>query len=201
MRPSAGVLLFCLATAAHASAQSGSVPLLWQTETPGDYETGYEVASGGGKVAVVGQHLSTTCVGGVGCGLDAALRVFDAATGALQWTRNFDFNRTLDYYGAVAIAGRTVIAAGYTRNNVRTFGHKWWIIHAYDLNSGELLWHEMLGDASTDVYPWQIAVKGNNIFVTGLAGGDCATGGDDLTVTAVAEGRDAAESINRFLMG
>jgi glutamate synthase (NADPH/NADH) small chain len=32
------------------------------------------------------------------------------------------------------------------------------------------------------------------------AGGDCATGGDDLTVTAVAEGRDAAESINRYLM-
>ena len=33
------------------------------------------------------------------------------------------------------------------------------------------------------------------------AGGDCATGGDDLTVTAVAEGRDAAESINAFLKG
>jgi len=33
------------------------------------------------------------------------------------------------------------------------------------------------------------------------AGGDCATGGDDLTVTAVAQGRDAAESINRFLIG
>jgi dihydropyrimidine dehydrogenase (NAD+) subunit PreT len=33
------------------------------------------------------------------------------------------------------------------------------------------------------------------------AGGDCATGGDDLTVTAVAEGRDAAESISRFLIG
>jgi glutamate synthase (NADPH/NADH) small chain len=32
------------------------------------------------------------------------------------------------------------------------------------------------------------------------AGGDCATGGEDLTVTAVAEGRDAAESINRFLL-
>ncbi len=31
------------------------------------------------------------------------------------------------------------------------------------------------------------------------AGGDCATGGDDLTVTAVAEGRDAAESIHRHL--
>jgi len=33
------------------------------------------------------------------------------------------------------------------------------------------------------------------------AGGDCAIGGDDLTVTAVAEGRDAAESINAFLKG
>lgn len=37
--------------------------------------------------------------------------------------------------------------------------------------------------------------------ITGVwAGGDCASGGgDDLTVTAVAEGRDAAESINRTL--
>ncbi|MGX9351152.1 NAD(P)-dependent oxidoreductase [Shimia sp. W99] len=32
------------------------------------------------------------------------------------------------------------------------------------------------------------------------AGGDCATGGDDLTVTAVAEGRDAAEDIHAMLM-
>lgn len=31
------------------------------------------------------------------------------------------------------------------------------------------------------------------------AGGDCAEGGDDLTVTAVAEGRDAAEAINAHL--
>jgi glutamate synthase (NADPH/NADH) small chain len=33
------------------------------------------------------------------------------------------------------------------------------------------------------------------------AGGDCATGGEDLTVTAVAQGRDAAESIHRSLTG
>ncbi|MGV3651212.1 MAG: NAD(P)-dependent oxidoreductase [Devosia sp.] len=31
------------------------------------------------------------------------------------------------------------------------------------------------------------------------AGGDCVVGGDDLTVSAVAQGRDAAESINRYL--
>ena len=33
------------------------------------------------------------------------------------------------------------------------------------------------------------------------AGGDCASGGEDLTVTAVAEGRDAAEDIHKTLMG
>ncbi|MCP5087755.1 MAG: NAD(P)-dependent oxidoreductase [Rhodobacteraceae bacterium] len=33
------------------------------------------------------------------------------------------------------------------------------------------------------------------------AGGDCASGGDDLTVTAAAEGRDAAEDIHTTLMG
>ncbi|MBN2631615.1 MAG: NAD(P)-dependent oxidoreductase [Rhodobacteraceae bacterium] len=48
------------------------------------------------------------------------------------------------------------------------------------------------------------AVAGGKI--TGLpprvwAGGDCAAGGEDLTVTAVAQGRDAAEAINQFLMG
>ncbi len=32
------------------------------------------------------------------------------------------------------------------------------------------------------------------------AGGDCASGGDDLTVTAVAEGRDAAEDIHKQLI-
>ena len=38
--------------------------------------------------------------------------------------------------------------------------------------------------------------------VDGLwAGGDCASGGDDLTVTAVAEGRDAAEDIHLYLTG
>src|SRR5690606_32923019 len=33
------------------------------------------------------------------------------------------------------------------------------------------------------------------------AGGDCVLGGDDLTVSAAAQGRDAAESIHRALVG
>ena len=41
--------------------------------------------------------------------------------------------------------------------------------------------------------------NGRTSLVGVWAGGDCASGGDDLTVTAVAEGRDAAEDIHRFL--
>jgi glutamate synthase (NADPH/NADH) small chain len=47
----------------------------------------------------------------------------------------------------------------------------------------------------------EVDAEGKTSMAKVWAGGDCATGGDDLTVTAVAEGRDAAESINRFLMG
>ena len=58
--------------------------------------------------------------------------------------------------------------------------------------------------------PEDIHLEGDKIAVTGpgrttragvWAGGDCALGGDDLTVTAVAEGRDAAEDIHATLMG
>ena len=57
--------------------------------------------------------------------------------------------------------------------------------------------------------PEGLALDGNKIAVTGAgrtsvagvwAGGDCASGGEDLTVTAVAEGRDAAMDIHATLV-
>ncbi len=58
-------------------------------------------------------------------------------------------------------------------------------------------------DAGLEIAGGKIAVTGpGRTSVPGVwAGGDCATGGDDLTVTAVAEGRDAAEDIHAALMG
>jgi len=58
--------------------------------------------------------------------------------------------------------------------------------------------------------PEALALEGGKIAVNGpgrtsangvWAGGDCASGGEDLTVTAVAEGRDAAEDIHNALIG
>ncbi|SHH66840.1 NAD(P)-dependent oxidoreductase [Marivita hallyeonensis] len=59
------------------------------------------------------------------------------------------------------------------------------------------------GDNLPDLDGRKIAVTGaGRTSVKGVwAGGDCAAGGDDLTVTAVAEGRDAAEDIHAQLMG
>jgi len=61
-----------------------------------------------------------------------------------------------------------------------------------------------------DGAPGAVKIEGGKIVVdeagrtsvVGVwAGGDCASGGEDLTVTAVAEGRDAAMDINQSLMG
>jgi glutamate synthase (NADPH/NADH) small chain len=58
--------------------------------------------------------------------------------------------------------------------------------------------------------PDGVSIEGGKIATTGAgrtsvagiwAGGDCASGGEDLTVTAVAQGRDAAEDIHASLMG
>ena len=61
-----------------------------------------------------------------------------------------------------------------------------------------------------DGMPGGLTLTGGKIAVTGAgrtslkgiwAGGDCAAGGEDLTVTAVAEGRDAAQDIHAALTG
>jgi glutamate synthase (NADPH/NADH) small chain len=58
-----------------------------------------------------------------------------------------------------------------------------------------------IGQTLADVPPG-VVVKGGKITATPArvwAGGDCAEGGEDLTVTAVAQGRDAAEAIHAHL--
>ncbi len=61
----------------------------------------------------------------------------------------------------------------------------------------------LAGDTLPAIESGKIAVTGaGRTSITGIwAGGDCATGGDDLTVTAVAQGRDAAMDIHTTLMG
>ncbi|MEM7742281.1 MAG: NAD(P)-dependent oxidoreductase [Pseudomonadota bacterium] len=68
--------------------------------------------------------------------------------------------------------------------------------------------HVLKAIGQTLINPVDLTLEGQKIAVDAegrsslpgvWAAGDCAVGGDDLTVTAVAEGRDAAESIHRAL--
>ncbi len=77
----------------------------------------------------------------------------------------------------------------------------------FDLEADQIL--KAIGQ-TLDGAPDGLAIEGGKIAVTGAgrtsadgvwAGGDCASGGEDLTVTAVAEGRDAAEDIHASLVG
>jgi glutamate synthase (NADPH/NADH) small chain len=77
----------------------------------------------------------------------------------------------------------------------------------FDIPADQLL--KAIGQ-TLDGAPKGLEISGGKIAVTGpgrttrkgiWAGGDCAAGGEDLTVTAVAQGRDAAEDIHASLIG
>ncbi|MGI9395986.1 MAG: FAD-dependent oxidoreductase, partial [Paracoccaceae bacterium] len=61
--------------------------------------------------------------------------------------------------------------------------------------------HDAPADLSLEGRKIAVSQNGQTSHPKIWAGGDCAAGGDDLTVTAVAQGRDAAESIHQTLMG
>ncbi|GAB4359239.1 MAG: NAD(P)-dependent oxidoreductase [Oricola sp.] len=66
---------------------------------------------------------------------------------------------------------------------------------------GQAFAPESIGDASVALDGGRIKIdgEGRTSMARVWAGGDCVNAGDDLTVTAVAQGRDAAESIHRAL--
>lgn len=64
---------------------------------------------------------------------------------------------------------------------------------------GQTFSADRLGEIKLEKGKISVDAEGRTSVAGIWAGGDCTAGGDDLTVTAVAEGRDAAESIHRAL--
>ena len=167
--------------------------LLWQDETTTGYDQAYAVAASERWVATAGAHFHIgPCVRGTGCGLDASLRVYDAKSGALRWTSEFDLGATADRNQAVAIAKDVILTVGTSQNVSLTNRHIWWVMSAFDARTGTLLWRDVIGDKATDYYPWQIALQGKTAYVTGLAGATCATGADSLSCDQFTRAYDIA---------
>lgn len=107
----------------------------------------------------------------------------------------------------VAILGNgavTGVRVEYTRSEGRSLVGTG---ETFDIPADQVL--KAIGQ-TLDGAPEGLEITGGKIAVSGpgrtskagiWAGGDCAAGGEDLTVTAVAEGRDAAEDIHASLMG
>lgn len=107
----------------------------------------------------------------------------------------------------VAILGNgavTGVRVEYTRANGRSLVGTG---ETFDIPADQLL--KAIGQTLSGA-PDALEITGGKIAVSGAgrtsapgvwAGGDCAAGGEDLTVTAVAQGRDAAEDIHARLMG
>ncbi len=98
--------------------------------------------------------------------------------------------------------GELSVEFGYTEDNAGTLTATG---ECFTLGADQVF--RAIGQKMTGA-PNALELDAGKIKVTGAgrtsvegvwAGGDCATGGDDLTVTAVAEGRDAAEDIHRVL--
>jgi glutamate synthase (NADPH/NADH) small chain len=114
----------------------------------------------------------------------------------------FVFNAMpVEVIGNGSVAG---LRCEYTRSEGRSLTGTG---ETFDLPADQVL--KAIGQALEGA-PDGIEIAGGKIAVTGAgrssvagvwAGGDCASGGEDLTVTAVAEGRDAAEDIHATLMG
>ena len=143
---------------------------LWtaQFDTGAENEWLNEIDVFGGRVFAVGY-------GGAGCSgtlsnCDAIVRGYDATAGTLLWERQLDLSGTDDAAELVTAAGGAVFVlsqaeATYGIPNCCTAGR--WVVQAFDLAHGRLLWQRLEGDLESGVY--NMVVDRGRLFVPGRA--------------------------------
>ena len=143
---------------------------LWtaQFDTGAENEWLNEIDVFGGRVFAVGY-------GGPGCSgtlsnCDAIVRSYDATAGTLLWERELDLSGTDDAAELVTAARGAVFVlsqadATYGIPNCCTVGR--WVVQAFDLTHGRLLWQRLEGDLESGLY--NMAVDRGRLFVPGRA--------------------------------
>jgi hypothetical protein len=157
---------------------------LWtaQSDTGAEAEWLNEIDAFGGRVFAVGY-------GGAGCSgtlsnCDAIVRSYDATAGTLLWERQLDLSGTDDAAQLVTAARGAVFVvsqaeATYGIPNCCTVGR--WVVQAFDLAHGGLLWQRLEGELESGLY--NMAVDRGRLFVPGRAI-DRMTGNWDFIVRA-----------------
>ena len=118
---------------------------------------------------------------------DWLIRAYDAKTGALLWQNEFDGAEGNDGVIELAVRRRAVIVAGYSTNAVSPTSSTDWLVRAYDIKTGDLLWEDLFDMAGDSQQASTLAVKGRAVFVAGTVSNAVSpTSHLDLLVGALA---------------
>ncbi|MEI6083607.1 MAG: PQQ-binding-like beta-propeller repeat protein [Verrucomicrobiota bacterium] len=110
---------------------------------------------------------------------DWFVRAYDTATGTVLWSDQYDSAADNDEAVVVTILGTKAIAVGHVTNGAGDFD---WLVRAYDLSTGNILWTRQLDKVAGDDAALAITGSGRAIYVSGYVGN--AAGNEDWEVRA-----------------
>jgi len=95
---------------------------------------------------------------------DILVRAYNSRNGAIRWEAQFDLENGLDEPRAVAIDDNIVVVSGSGETST---GGSDWLVLAYDLATGQLLWQDSQDyDGNLDEAT-QLTIKDGRVFTTG----------------------------------
>jgi hypothetical protein len=162
--------------------------LLWEDllDTPGGDDQALSVAVQGNSVAVAGVVAGdASCDVEAGSGnCDFAVRVYDAAAGALAWEDRLDGSGFYDFASSIAVRGQEVLVGGGVGTDAacspRTLsGDCDLLLRTYDVRSGALDWQVQRDAAGGFDSVFAVAV-GAGVFLAAGASESAGTGLDFL---------------------
>jgi hypothetical protein len=147
--------------------------LLWEdTFDPARlHDRPYGVAAAEGWVVEVGESEA------VEGNIDILVRAYDGATGALVWEDRVDPAGGWDTPFSVAIASGRVFVGGNVEDPP---GDADWIVRAYALDDGAVLWQDTLDLGGFETVD-PLVVRGNRVIATGWGGPGCFSDCDEIT--------------------
>ncbi len=125
------------------------------------------VAGDDEALAVLGRGRSVFVAGRVMNGnanTDFTVRAYDAATGNLLWTDQYDLANDDDRAVSLAIRGKTLLAAGSARN---LNGDTDFLVRAYNAGNGQPLWQDRFNPAGSDDAAFATAIAGSTVLAVG----------------------------------
>jgi hypothetical protein len=124
----------------------------------GFYDSAYDVDVGGGMVVATGEGRPSSG------SPDLWTLAYDALTGNLIWTSQYDVAGSVDQARAIEIAGPAAVIAGGGYDD----DHEW-VVQAYDLATGAISWQDIYDRSGGSDAAYGLTSLGNSVYVVGFS--------------------------------